>query len=73
MADINQQTEELARLMEDVNRQMQQYGQVSTQTQQQVFDAQVQQKTGIRNATAAITSAGAAFGSVAKAGMAAAS
>ena len=72
MADINQQTEELARLMEDVNRQMQQYGQVSTQTQQQVFDAQVQQKTGIRNATAAMNSAGQAAGGLAKAGMAAA-
>jgi D-alanyl-D-alanine carboxypeptidase len=73
MADINQETERLATLMAEVNRQMQEYGQVSKQTQDQLYDAQMKAKFGINNATAGFTKAGEALGSVAKAGMAAAS
>jgi hypothetical protein len=73
MADINFETERLATLMAEVNRQMQDYGQVTKQTQDQLFDAQAQQNFRVKNATAAITSAGSAFGSLAKAGMSAAS
>jgi len=73
MADINFETERLATLMADVNRQMQEYGSVTKQTQDQLYDAQMKAKFGINNATAAATSAGTAFGSLAKAGMSAAS
>jgi D-alanyl-D-alanine carboxypeptidase len=73
MADINFETERLSTLMAEVNRQMQDYGQVTKQTQDQLFDAQAQQNLRVKNATAAITSAGSAFGSLAKAGMSAAS
>jgi hypothetical protein len=73
MADINQETERLAVLMAEVNRQMQEYGSVTKQTQDQLYDAQMKAKFGINNATAGFTKAGEALGSVAKAGMAAAS
>jgi hypothetical protein len=73
MADINQETEDLARLMAEVNRQMRDYGQLTKQTQDQVFDARVREKTGIRNATEAMNSAGQAVGNLAKAAAGAAS
>ncbi len=59
--------------MAEANRQMQDYGQITKQTQNQLYDAQMKSKFGINNATAAFTSAGAAAGSLAKAGMSAAS
>lgn len=73
MADINFETERLAVLMAEVNRQMQEYGQVTKQTQSELYDAQMKAKYGITNATAGFAKAGEALGSVAKAGMAAAS
>jgi hypothetical protein len=73
MADINDETRRLAELMEEANRQMRDFGAVTKQTQDQLYDAQMKAKFGINNATAAATSAGTAFGSLAKAGMSAAS
>jgi hypothetical protein len=73
MADINQSTEELARLMEEAGRQMQNYGSVTKQTESEIFDVKVKQKTGIVNATLALNKFGEATGSVAKAAMSAAS
>jgi hypothetical protein len=73
MADINQETERLATLMAEVNRQMQDYGQVTKQTEDQLFDAQMKAKWRMNNATQVFTKAGEALGSVAKAGMSAAS
>jgi hypothetical protein len=73
MADINQETERLAELMAEANRQMQDYGQITKQTQNQLYDAQMKSKFGINNATAAFGKAGEALGGVAKAGMSAAS
>jgi hypothetical protein len=73
MADINQETEDLARLMAEVNRQMRDYGSVTKQTQDQLFDARAKEKFGIQNATVAINSAGQAVGNLAKAAAGAAS
>ncbi len=73
MADINQQTEDLARLMAEANRQMRDYGAVTKQTESEIFDVKVKQKTGIVNATLALNKFGEATGSLAKATMAAAS
>jgi hypothetical protein len=73
MADINQETEDLARLMAEVNRQMRDYGQLTKQTQDQVFDARAKEKFGIQNATVAMNSAGQAVGNLAKAAAGAAS
>jgi hypothetical protein len=42
MADINQQTDELARIMEQVNREMAYYGQITKTTADQKLDAEVQ-------------------------------
>jgi hypothetical protein len=67
MADINQETERLAELTAEVNRQMADYGQVTKQTQDQLYDAQMKAKYGINNATKAFESAGSAIGSLAKA------
>ena len=68
MADINFESERLAQLMADVNRQMQEYGEVSQETQKKVYDANIKSKHGIENATAAIEGAGKAAGHLAKAG-----
>ena len=73
MADINQETEDLARLMAEVNRQMRDYGQLTKQTQDQLFDARAKEKFGIQNATVAMNSAGQAVGNLAKAAAGAAS
>lgn len=67
MADINQETERLAELMAEVNRQMSLYGEVTKQTKDEVYNAQMKAKHGINNATKAFESAGTAIGSLAKA------
>ena len=67
MADINFESERLAQLMADVNRQMQEYGEVSQDTQKKVYDANIKSKYGIENATAAIEGAGKAAGHLSKA------
>ena len=67
MADINFESERLAQLMADVNRQMQEYGEVSQETQKKVYDANMKAKLGINNATDAIEGAGKAAGHLAKA------
>jgi hypothetical protein len=68
MADINFESERLAQLMADVNRQMQEYGEVSQETQKKVYDANMKAKLGINNATAVMEGAGKAAGHLAKAG-----
>jgi hypothetical protein len=73
MAEINQSTEDLARLMEEAGRQMRDYGAVTKQTESEIFDVKVKQKTGIVNATLALNKFGEATGSLAKATMSAAS
>jgi len=67
MADINFETERLAELMAEVNRQMRDYGEVSKQTKNDLFNAEMRQKHGIKDATKAFESAGTAVGSLAKA------
>jgi hypothetical protein len=67
MADINFETERLASLMEEVNRQMAEYGTVTKDTQSKVFDANMKLKFGVDNATRSITKAGEAVGNLAKA------
>ena len=53
MADINQQTEELARIMEQVNREMAAYGQITKATADQKRDAEIEAATGLKNFTKA--------------------
>lgn len=67
MADINLETERLAEIMAEVNRQMRDYGEVTTQTKNELFNAEMRQKHGIKDATKAFESAGSAVGSLAKA------
>jgi hypothetical protein len=71
MADINQQTEELARIMEQVNREMALYGQITKTTADQKRDAEIEAATGMKNFTKASGSAADAVGHLANAGMAA--
>jgi hypothetical protein len=71
MADINQQTEELARIMEQVNREMAIYGQITKTTADQKRDAEIQAATGMKNFTKASDTAADAVGHLASAGMAA--
>lgn len=71
MADINQQTEELARIMEQVNREMVMYGQITKTTADQKLDAEVRAATGMKNFTKASDTAADAVGHLAGAGMAA--
>jgi hypothetical protein len=71
MADINQQTEELARIMAQVNQEMRLYGQVTKTTADQKLDAEVQAATGMKNFTKASGTAADAVGHLASAGMAA--
>lgn len=71
MADINQQTEELARIMEQVNREMAIYGQITKTTADQKRDAEIEAATGMKNFTKASGSAADAVGHLANAGMAA--
>ena len=71
MADINQQTEELARIMEQVNREMAAYGQISKSTGDQKRDAEIQAATGMKNFTKGAAAGADAVGHLASAGMAA--
>jgi hypothetical protein len=71
MADINQQTEELARIMEQVNREMAMYGQITKTTADQKRDAEIEAATGMKNFTKASGTAADAVGHLADAGMAA--
>lgn len=71
MADINQQTDELARIMEQVNREMAYYGQITKTTADQKRDAEIQAATGMKNFTKASDTAADAVGHLANAGMAA--
>jgi hypothetical protein len=71
MADINQQTEELARIMEQVNREMAYYGQITKTTADQKRDAEIEAATGMKNFTKASGTAADAVGHLADAGMAA--
>jgi hypothetical protein len=71
MADINQQTEELARIMEQVNREMAYYGQITKATADQKRDAEIEAATGMKNFTKASGTAADAVGHLANAGMAA--
>jgi hypothetical protein len=67
MADINFETHRLATLMAEVNRQMQEYGTVTKETQSKVFDANMKLKYGVDNATQSISKAGEAVGHLTKA------
>lgn len=71
MADINQQTEELARIIAQVNQEMRLYGQVTKATADQKRDAEIQAATGMKNFTKASDTAADAVGHLANAGMAA--
>jgi len=71
MADTNAQLEELTRLLEQVNYEMNMFGKVTKQTADDMFDAKVKDKTGINNATKAIDKFGDAAGYVAGAAMSA--
>jgi hypothetical protein len=71
MADINQQTEELARIMEQVNREMAAYGQISKSTGDQKRDAEIEAATGMKNFTKGAAAGADAVGQLASAGMAA--
>ena len=71
MADTNAQMEELARILEDVNREMAYYGRITKQTADDKFDAEMKNKTGINNATKGLASLGEGLTSLAGAGVAA--
>lgn len=71
MADTNAQMEELARILEDVNREMAYYGRITKQTADDLFDAEMKNKTGITNATKGLASLGEGLTAVAGAGVAA--
>lgn len=71
MADTNAQMEELARILEDVNREMAYYGRITKQTADDKFDAEFKNKTGLNNATKGLASLGEGLTSLAGAGAAA--
>ena len=71
MADINQQTEELARIMEQVNREMAMYGQITKTTADQRRDAEIQAATGLKNFTKGAQTGADAVGELAGAAMSA--
>jgi hypothetical protein len=68
MADINFETERLAELQAEVNRQMKDYGEVSKTTQTQFTDATMKAKFGLKEFTKAADKGGQAVGHLAKAG-----
>lgn len=68
MADINFETERLAELQAEVNRQLADYGEVSQTTQRQFTDATMRAKHGLKNFTDAANKGGQAVGHLAKAG-----
>lgn len=67
MADTNAQMEELARILEEVNREMAYYGRITKQTADDKFDAEVKAKLGINNATKGLEKMGEALTGVASA------
>ena len=76
MADTNAQMEELARILEQVNRDLDYYGKITKQTADDMFDADIKAKTamfggGINNATKGMDKFGDAAGYVAGAAMSA--
>ena len=71
MADTNAQMEELARILEQVNYELNQYGRITKQTADEKFDAEVRSATGIRNATKGLASLGEGLSAAAGAGVAA--
>ena len=71
MADINQQAEELARIMEQVGREMDAYGQITKATGDQKRDAEIEAATGMKNFTKGAAAGADAVGHLASAGMAA--
>ena len=76
MADTNAQMEELARILEEVNRDLAYYGKITKQTADDMFDADIKAKTamfggGINNATKGMEKFGDAAGYVAGAAMSA--
>ena len=71
MADTNAQMEELARILEEVNREMAYYGRVTKQTADDKFDAEMKNKIGINNATKGLASLGEGLSAVAGASVAA--
>ena len=70
MADTNAQMEELARLLEQVNYEMNMFGKISKLTSEEMHDAQVKAKYGINNATKGAEKFGEAASYVAAAAMA---
>ena len=70
MADTNAQMEELARILEQVNYDMAQFGKLTKLTSEDMHDAQVKAKYGINNATKGAEKFGEAASYVAAAAMA---
>lgn len=69
MADTNAQMEELARILEEVNREMAYYGRITKETADAKYDAEVKEKYGISNATKTMDKLSDAAGHVAGAFM----
>ena len=49
--DINQEAQELARILAQVNYEMAQFGQITATTSRQLYDAEMEAKTGLKNFT----------------------
>jgi len=62
MADLNNEAQELAAVMRQVNQDLTQFGKLTSQTAEQLRDAQVKAKYGIDNFTAGMNTAGNAIG-----------
>ena len=71
MSDAEKQLDELARITEQLNREMMVYGQISKQTSDQMLDAQVQSATGIKNFSKGMAAGGDAISALAGSAMAA--
>ena len=71
MADTNAQMEELARILEDVNREMAYYGRITKQTADDKYDAEMKSIFKVNNATKGMAALGDGLTSLAGAGMAA--
>lgn len=62
MADLNNEAQELAAVMRQVNQDLATFGKLTAQTAEQLRDAQVKAKYGIDNFTAGMNTAGGAIG-----------
>ena len=71
MSDAEKQLDELARITEQLNRELIVYGQISKQTSDQMLDAQVQSATGIKNFSKGMAAGGDAISALAGSAMAA--